>query len=600
MLIKFVLPLFAAGILSGQTITTFAGNGTAGFSGDGGQATQAQINRVVGLAADAEGNIYLAEENNNRVRKVDTNGVISTFAGTGVAGYSGDGGPASQAQLNGPLGVCVAPSGDIYVNDQGNKRVRKISPSGTITTVAGNGSNVHGGDGGPATAAGMVIPIRCAVDQSGNLFIVDQGAHRVRKVDTNGMITTYAGNGSQGFSGDGGAATQAAMNNPTTAALDASGNLYISDQFNHRIRRIDTSGTIQTVAGNGTAAYSGDGGPATSASLNYPGGIVVDPDGTLFIVDSANQRIRKVSGGTMTTVAGTGTAGYSGDGGPASQAQVNQPFPITVDKTGNLYVGDVNNNRVRKISGAAAGAGPGSPTITLVANAEGDGPAIAPNTWVEIKGSSLAPPTSSRIWLDADFVNNQMPTQLDGVSVTMNGVSAYVYFISPAQLNVLSPPNLVPGPVEVKVTTGGVTSAGFTVQAQTESPSFFVFNGGPYPAATHADGTFLGPHGLFPAFPDLTTPAKPGETVAIYANGFGVTTVPVIPGAVTQSGSLPTPPIVRIGGIQATVQYYSLVAVGEYLLNVTVPASLADGDQPLTATYDGFITQAGTLITIQH
>ena len=357
MFTKFVLPLVAAGILSSQTITTFAGNGTAGFSGDGGQATQAQINRVVGLVADAAGNLYLAEENNNRVRKVDTSGVITTFAGTGVAGFSGDGGQATQAQLNGPLGLCVAPSGDMYVMDQGNKRVRKITASGTITTVAGNGSNVNGGDGGPATGAGMVIPIRCAVDQNSNLFIVDQGAHRIRKVDTGGVITTYAGNGSQGFSGDSGSATQAAMNNPTAASVDASGNLYVTDQFNHRIRRIDTSGTIQTVAGNGNAAFSGDGGPATQASLNFPGGIVVDPAGTLFIVDAVNQRVRKVSGGTITTVAGTGTAGSTGDGGPAAQAQIDAPFAITLDKAGNLYVGEIAGNRVRKISGAAAGGG---------------------------------------------------------------------------------------------------------------------------------------------------------------------------------------------------------------------------------------------------
>jgi hypothetical protein len=212
---RLLLPLLAAAIASGQTISTFAGNGTAGYSGDGGQATQAELNRVVGLASDAAGNIYLADQNNYRVRKVNTNGVITTFAGTGVAGYSGDGGLATLAQLSGPLGVCVAPSGGIYVTDEGNGRIREILPSGTITTVAGNGSGVSSGDGGPAQAAGFVIPIRCALDSSGNLFIVDQGAFKIRKVDASGTITTYAGTGAQGFSGDGGPATQAEMNNPT-------------------------------------------------------------------------------------------------------------------------------------------------------------------------------------------------------------------------------------------------------------------------------------------------------------------------------------------------------------------------------------------------
>ena len=296
---RFILPLLAAAIASGQTIQTFAGNGTAGYSGDGGQAAQAEINRVVGLATDPGGNIYLADQNNNVVRKIDTNGVITTFAGTGAAGFTGDGGLATQAELNGPLGVCVAPSGSIYVNDEGNGRVREISTSGIITTVAGNGSTVSSGDGGQATAAGFVIPIRCAVDSSGNLFIVDQGAFKVRKVDGNGIITTYAGTGAQGFSGDGGPATQAVFNNPTWVTEDASNNLYVSDQFNHRVRMIAPStGTITTVAGNGNNAFAGDGGPATSASLSYPGGTVVDSTGVLYIVDGGNNRIAKSVEGT--------------------------------------------------------------------------------------------------------------------------------------------------------------------------------------------------------------------------------------------------------------------------------------------------------------
>ena len=297
---------------------------------------------------------------------------------------------------------------------------------------------------------------------------------------------------------------------------------------------------------------------------------------------------------------------------------------VDVDSQGNIYVAGyssqpglpttagafrtaIDGNYDGFIAKISAPAIPPTPTIALIANAEGESPAIAPNTWVEIKGANLAPAGFSSpdcapgyCWQSSDFVNNQMPTQLNGVSVTMNGESAYMYFISPSQLNVLTPPDLAPGPVQVRVTNGAVTTAAFTVQAQSESPSFFVFFGGPYPAATHANGSLIGPPGLFPTAPGLTTPAKPGETIAIYSNGFGTTTVPITPGAPTQSGSLPTPPVVKIGGIQADVQYYSLVAVGEYLLNVKIPSSIGDGDQSLTATYDGFTTQAGTLITIQH
>lgn len=353
--LRLIWPLLAV-VASGQTITNFAGNGTPGFSGNFGPATDAQINNVVGLASDPDGNIYLADEKNNAVRKVQTNGNIVTFAGQAAAGFGGDGGQATQAQLNGPLGVCVSPTGTIYVNDQGNHRVRAVSITGTIITVAGNGTVLSTGDGGPALGAGMVIPIRCAVDQSGNLFIVDQGAHIVRKMDTNGILTTVAGvNNTHGFSGDGGPANQALLNNPTADSFDAAGNLYITDQSNHRIRKIDTNGIITTVAGNGSIGFSGDGGPALSASLNFPGATVIDNAGNLFIVDTKNQVVRKVSGGIITTVAGTpGATGNTGDGGPPLQAKFKDPFAITVDPAGNLYIGDTNNNRVRKISGLAS------------------------------------------------------------------------------------------------------------------------------------------------------------------------------------------------------------------------------------------------------
>ncbi len=363
-----VLPaaFLLAALASGQIITDFAGDGIAGYSGDNGPATQAEVKRVVGLASDASGNIYLADQNNNVVRKVDPSGTITTFAGTGAQGFSGDSGPATQALLNQPSGVCVAPSGVIYVNDQFNHRVRAISTSGIITTVAGSGSTLSFGDGGPATSAGLDNPIRCAVDQSGNLYIVDQGAHDIRKVNTSGVITTFAGvANSPGFSGDNGPAVAALMNNPTAASFDAAGNLYVTDQVNHRIRKIDTSATITTVAGNGVNAFAGDHLAATSASLNFPGETAIDAAGNLFIVDSGNEVIRMVSGGIITTVAGTpATPGNNGDGGPPSQAQFNNPFALVLDPAANLYVGDITNNRVRKITGLATASTPCTYTLS--------------------------------------------------------------------------------------------------------------------------------------------------------------------------------------------------------------------------------------------
>jgi uncharacterized protein (TIGR03437 family) len=237
------------------------------------------------------------------------------------------------------------------------------------------------------------------------------------------------------------------------------------------------------------------------------------------------------------------------------------------------------------------------PMISLVANAEGEAPTIAPNTWVEIKGEGLALAGDSRIWQTSDFANNKMPAQLDGISVTVNGKAAYVYYISPSQVNILAPPDAMTGSVQVVVTNTGPTTASFTSEAQTISPSFFIFGGGPYVAAEHASGSYIGPTTLYPG---LTTPAKPGETVVFYANGFGQTTAPVVSGSTTQGGTLSTLPVVTIGGVNAQVQYAGLVAPGEFQFNVTIPTSLTDGDQPIVAKYNNVTTQAGTFITVQH
>jgi uncharacterized protein (TIGR03437 family) len=238
-----------------------------------------------------------------------------------------------------------------------------------------------------------------------------------------------------------------------------------------------------------------------------------------------------------------------------------------------------------------------TPALTLVANAEGGVATIAPNTWVEIKGSNLGPAGDTRIWQNSDFVNNQMPTSLDGVSVTVNGQPAYVYYISPTQVNILTSPNAISGSVPVQVSDNGVISATFMVQAQAASPSFFVFGAGPYIAATHLNGSYVGPTSLYPG---LTTPAQPGETIVMYANGFGSTSTPVVSGSATQSGTLSPMPLITIGGVSASVTFAGLVAPGEFQFNVVVPPSLANGDQTVSATYNGLTTQSGMQITVQQ
>jgi uncharacterized protein (TIGR03437 family) len=339
-------------------ITTVAGNGIIGFSGDGGPATSAQLANPTGVAVDGAGNLFIADTNynlfpaaNNRIRKVSPDGLIITVAGNGASGFSGDGGPATSAQLASPAGVAVDGSGSLFIVDFQNWRVRKVSANGIITTVAGNGTIGSSGDGGPATGAQLSLPQGVAVDGSGNLFIADNGNSRVRKVSTNGIITTVAGTGFQGFSGDGGAATSAHLINPTGVAVDGSGNLFIADSYNNRIRKVSTNGIITTVAGNGTMGFSGDGGPATSASLASPNAVAVDGSGNLFIADYNNNRVRKVSTtGIITTVAGNGTAGFSGDGGPATGAQIWGPDGVAVDASGNIFIADFNNKRIRKVA----------------------------------------------------------------------------------------------------------------------------------------------------------------------------------------------------------------------------------------------------------
>ena len=332
-------------------ITTVAGNGTAGFSGDGAAATTATLNTPAGVTVDGTGNFYVSDQNNHRIRMVSTTGIITTVAGTGTAGYSGDGVAANTASLNSPAGLTVDGSGNLYIADQNNHRIRKVSAGGTIATVAGDGIGIYNGDGGAATTTSLYSPSGVMIDGMGNLYIADALNHRVRKVATSGIITTVAGNGTVNYGGDGGPATTASLYNPVGVAFDGTGNFYIADQQNHRIRKVATSGIITTVAGNGLFTYGGDGGAATAANLANPSGVAVDGTGNLYIADALNQRIRKVAtNGIITTVAGNGTIGFSGDGGTATAASLNNPVGIAVDAAGNLYIADSQNNRIRQVT----------------------------------------------------------------------------------------------------------------------------------------------------------------------------------------------------------------------------------------------------------
>jgi sugar lactone lactonase YvrE len=331
----------------GNTIHTIAGNGAAFFSGDNGPATSAALAKPTNVAADATGNIYIADANNHRVRLVDTGGKITTFAGNGVQGFLGDGGPATSASLNTPTSVAVHNS-TVYIADSENNVIRAVS-DGTITTFAGSGvgSEGYSGDGGPATAALLNCPRGVAVDANGNLYIADTKNHVVRQV-VGGTITTLAGNGQQGFQGDSGSAIAASLDTPSSVAVDLLGNVFIADTHNQRIREV-SGGKISTFAGNGALGFLGEGTPAVNAAFDHPLGVAADGAGNLYIADSNNQRIRRVdTTGTITTVAADGQEGFLGDSGPPLLASLDTPsavFPFN----GRLLVTDKDNQRIRLV-----------------------------------------------------------------------------------------------------------------------------------------------------------------------------------------------------------------------------------------------------------
>jgi uncharacterized protein (TIGR03437 family) len=490
------------------TIHTIAGSD---WVGDGGPAVSAILIQAEGVLADGSGNLYIADAGDHRVRKVASNGVIETLAGTGIPGFSGDGGPAAQAQLNSPYGLAMDSQGNLFIADLGNARVRKVASDGTITTVAGGGTLPAGGanEGSPAAVLSFSAPRNLAFDNSGNLYISDFGGQRVYRMGVDGSLTTIAGTGVAGASGDNGAAILAQVNAPAGLALDSHGALYIADSGNHLVRKValglissfaraatptglafDGMGTLyiadisagdisvvpitgtpsslavaavdvfsssgagvyastanevvrtsakgaaDTVAGGGNTAY-GDEGPATEARLNHPSGVTMDAAGDVYVADRDNNRIRRVgSDGTITTVAGTGVAGNLGDGGLAVAAQLNGPESVTVDGSGNLYIADTGNQRIRKVTpdgkiSAATNLGLLSPVYAIADASENLYIADAGAGKILIAGSNGVPATlmtglSSPRGLALDSLGNLYYTEAGAARVRVRSPAGMV------------------------------------------------------------------------------------------------------------------------------------------------------------------------------
>jgi uncharacterized protein (TIGR03437 family) len=676
----------AAGSTFGQTyrIYTVAGNGTQGFSGDSGSATGAQLNQPMGVAVDSSGNLYIADLHNARIRKV-SNGAITTMAGNGTPGFGGDTGPATSAQLNFPSGVVVDSAGSLYVADFYNNRIRRVS-NGVITTVAGNGTGGYGGDNGPATDAALSGPLAVAADSAGNLYIADDGNNRIRKV-SNGVITTVAGNGTDGYGGyggDNGPATGAELYYPCGVAVDSAGNLYIADDGNHRIRKVSSTGVITTVAGNGTAGFSGDGGPATGAHLDYPQGIAVDSAGNLYIADTDNNRIRKVSNGVITTVAGNGTPGFSGDNGPATNAMLSGPVGVAVDSTGSLYIADSYNNRIRvltpsscsysvapaslqapsaggsltvtiqttaacpwavsslpswiTVTGASSGAG--SATVTLVVSPNNSGAtlsatvliagvsvpvtqpaataplptikgvtnaasyatgAVSPGDLVTLFGTAIGPAAAASATTDPS--TGKLATTIGGVQVLFNGTAAPMIYASSTQVSAVVPYEMssVANP-SVWMKYAGQTSNAYQLTTAATAPGLFTQNAsGSGPGAIlNQDNSMNGPGNR----------AAKGSIVQVFMTGEGLTSPPSVTGAIT-SATLPPPQVtpapalavgVTINGQPALYVYAGeapgLVA-GMMQLNVQVPANAPSGDLPIVVSIGGKASQNGVTVSVQ-
>jgi uncharacterized protein (TIGR03437 family) len=544
-------------------INTVLGNGSLNccFSGDGGPAASAQLNFPSDIALDRAGNLYIVDTGNGRIRRVSADGTITTVAGTVGQCYSqgcpplGDGGPAKNAYFAWPWGIALDGAGSLFIADPGADRIRKITPDGIINTVAGTGKYGHSGDNGPAANAQLMSPARVTVDGAGNILVTE--SLYVRKIASDGTITTIAGNGSYAFSGDGDQATNAGLDTFDEGgcdgpgggiALDGAGDVLVADTEHNRVREFTPGGAIYTVAGGGSVQYpaNGDGGAASNSTM-YPFDVVYDQAGNLLVADSAGPRVRRITpGGTITSIAGSGAYGYSGDGGAANTATFSILTGIRVDGAGNIYVADQYNNAIRVLR----------PTnYSLLINAVVDAATqraapVSAGKIVTIYGSGLGP---AKATTDSN----------SGTSVLFNGQGAQVLYTSMTQVSAIVPGSISGTSAQVTVSYQGQVSNGITVPVAVSSPGLFTLNqtGSGQAVARHADGSLN----------TAANPAKIGDSITFYATGQGALTA-------DSCGRLPVG--VLIGGMAATVLCPDQAVSsppGVALLKVQIPGGVKPG-----------------------
>jgi uncharacterized protein (TIGR03437 family) len=613
-----------------------------------------------GVAVDQTGSFYVTDEEPNfpsenpHVLKLEPDGTTSIIAGSGPDGFGGDNGPAGDASISLPQGLAVDASGNIYLADFGNNRVRMINTQGIITTIAGNGKPFFSGEGGLATAAG-INPVDVAVDAVGDLFVVDQGNNRIREITPNNIISTVVGTGVAGYTGDGGPATTATLDVPTGIALDQAGNLYIADAGNSVVRRVTSTGLITTIAGTGTLTpSSGDGGPAVGAALN-PWRVAVDQAGNVYVTDSFNDRVRML---TPQMVRPAGMTIVSGDGQTAMVGTaLDAPLVLQVtDATGAGIPGELVNFAVSPVGAATLnpspaltlndgtvsltvtlGSTPGPITITATSYAVSNlnfsvtatastAPAIStggiasaglsdppvqvlsPNAIVSIFGKNFAPSGTAT---PAGLVHGQLPTNLAGVCVEFATVRAPIFAVYPSQINV-QVPAVAPGNIPVQVITDcatpqAVASPPVSVASQATAPEFFYFTtkasgADPIAAVNAVTGGYIGAAGLIGGA--TFTPAKPGDYLTLFATGFGATNPSFAPGVLPSGTAAVTAPVsITFGDVTLSKSEILYVGVsqfaGLYQVNIQVPAGVADGNQPLVITVGGVASPAKAFLTVQ-
>ena len=560
-----------------NTVSTIAGVLPIATSGNNLPATETALLALRGLTVDATGNLLISDTIDNRVRKVSPAGIITSIAGSGLYGATTSGVPATATAIGNPVGLTYDASGNLYIGAGYGATVYRVSTADIITRIAGGGGGGFSGDNGPAVDARMLAPAGIAVDAAGNLYITDTDNNRIRRVSPAGIITTFAGSGVAGFSGDNGSAAVAQLFQPRDIALDAAGNLYVADTGNFRIRKVTPGGTITTIAGNGASTFAGDGGPATDAQI-VANAIALDKQGNLFVAGSARVRKVNLATGIISTAAGNGTLGFSGDGALSTNAAINGIVAMAADADGSVYLSDNGNLRVRKLTPAqivAEGVANGG---TLRAGA------VAPGEIISIFGFDLGPASPRGLQLDS---SGKVATQVGGTQVLFDGVPGPLTYVSSGQVNVIVPYGVAgASTTRVQVMYQGKATNTITLPVTASSPGIF--------AITNQDG-------------QLNTPsngAAAGSVLILYATGEGQTSPPGADGAVSNGPTYPKPVLpvtVTIGNQAGIVQYAGAApgfVSGVLQVNVQLPTGLR-GTQALQLRIGTATTPAGTNITIR-